>query len=91
MVKPLTELTKKSNEFIWSDVCREAFQKLNQASISPEIMAYPEDHEDFILDTDACDFSIGAVLSQIQDGRAISKAEKNYCITDKERLAVRYY
>jgi hypothetical protein len=39
MVKPLTELTKKSNEFIWSDVCQEAFQKLKQASISPEIMA----------------------------------------------------
>jgi hypothetical protein len=32
-------------------------------------MAYPEDHGDFILDTDACDSSIGAVLSEIQDGR----------------------
>jgi hypothetical protein len=52
-------------------------------------MAYPEDHGYFILDTDACDFSIGAVLSQIQDGRDIAKTEKNYCITDKERLAVR--
>jgi hypothetical protein len=33
MVKPLTELTKKSNEFIWSDVCQEAFKKLKQAFI----------------------------------------------------------
>jgi hypothetical protein len=32
-------------------------------------MAYPEDHGDFILNTDACDSSIGAVLSQIQNGR----------------------
>jgi hypothetical protein len=55
--------------------------------MSPEIMAYPEDHGDFILDTDACDSSIGAVLSQIQDGRlrviaygsrTLNKAEKNY-------------
>jgi hypothetical protein len=68
MVKPLTELIKKSKEFIWSDICQEAFKKLEQAFISPEIMAYPEDHGDFILDTDACDSSIGAVLSQIQDG-----------------------
>jgi hypothetical protein len=90
MVKPLTELTKKSNESIWSDVCQEAFKKLKQAFISPDIMAYPEEHGDFILDTDACDFCIGAVLSQIQDGRDIAKAEKNYCITDKERVAVRY-
>jgi hypothetical protein len=96
MVKPLTELTKKSNEFIWSD----AFKKLKQAFISPEIMAYPEDYGDFILDTDACDSSIGAVLSEIQDGRlrviaygsrTFNKAEKNYCIADKELLAVRYF
>jgi hypothetical protein len=48
----------------------------------------------------ACDSSIGAVLSQIQDGRlrviaygsrTLNKAEKNYCITDKELLAVRYF
>ena len=63
-------------------------------------MAYPEDHGDVILDTDACDSSIGAVLSQIQDGRlrviaygsrTLNKAEKNYCITDKELLAVLYF
>jgi hypothetical protein len=58
---------QQSNEFIWSDVCQEAFKKLKQAFISPEILAYPEDHGDFILDTDACDSSIGAVLSQIQN------------------------
>jgi hypothetical protein len=100
MVNPLTELIKKSKEFIWSDICQEAFKKLEQAFISPEIMAYPEDHGDFILDTDACDSSIGAVLSQIQNGRlrviaygsrTLNKAEKNYCITDKELLAVLYF
>jgi hypothetical protein len=54
-------------------------------------MSYPEDYGDFILDTDACDSSIGAVLSQMQDGRlriiaygsrTLNKAEKNYCITE---------
>jgi hypothetical protein len=45
-------------------------------------MAYPEDHGDFILDTDACDSSIGAVLSQIQDGclsvRGLTIKEKSF-------------
>jgi hypothetical protein len=32
-------------------------------------MAYPRDEGGYILDTDACDVSIGAVLSQILDGQ----------------------
>jgi hypothetical protein len=36
---------------------QQVLKKLKQAFISPEIMAYPEDHGDFILDTDACDSS----------------------------------
>ena len=100
LVKPLTELTKKSNKFLWSDSCQQAFDKLKQAFVSPELMAYPRDTGDFILDTDACDTAIGAVLSQIQDGhlrviaygsRTLNQAEGNYCITDKELLAVRYF
>ena len=51
----------------------------------------------FILDTDASDLSIGCVLSQIQDGqerviaygaRTLQPAQRNYCITRRELLAV---
>ncbi|CAC5361329.1 unnamed protein product [Mytilus coruscus] len=64
------------------------------------IVAYPADHGGYILDTDACDTGIGAVLSQIQEGqekviaygsRTLNKAERNYCVTDKELLALRYF
>jgi len=60
----------------------------------------PNDSDPFVLDTDACDVSIGAVLSQVQEGkerviayvsRSLSKQEKNYCVTRKELLAVVYY
>ncbi|CAC5410306.1 unnamed protein product [Mytilus coruscus] len=63
-------------------------------------MAFPKDEGEFYLDTDASDIAIGAVLSQMQDGqlkvisygsRTINKAEKNYCVTDKELLAVRHF
>ena len=100
LVKPLTELTKKANAFVWTEECQNAFDKLKKLFTSPEIMAYPQDDGEFILDTDACDTGIGAVLSQIQNGetkviaygsRTLNKAESNYCITDKELLAVRYF
>ena len=63
-------------------------------------MGFPKDEGEFYLDADACNTAIGAVLSQFQDGqlrviaygsRKLNKAERNYCITDKELLAVRYF
>jgi len=60
----------------------------------------PNDNDPFLLDTDACDVSIGAVLSQAQGGvehviayasRSLSKPERNYCVTRKELLVIVFY
>jgi len=60
----------------------------------------PNDADPFLLDTDACDVSIGAVLSQVQNGvekviayasRSLSKPEQNYGVTRKELLAIVCY
>ena len=40
-------------------------------------MAYPRDKGTYILDTDASDYAIGAVLSQEQDGRENKKYFRN--------------
>ncbi|CAC5420026.1 unnamed protein product [Mytilus coruscus] len=97
MVKPLTDITKKSKSFEWTEECQIAFEKLKQAFTSTDIMAFPRDEGEYYLDTDACDTAIGAVLSQIQEGtlkviaydsRTLNKAERNNCITDKELLAI---
>ena len=63
-------------------------------------MAFPRDSGLYVLDTDSSDTHISGVLSQVQDGvervisygsRTLNKAEKNYCITDKELLGVRHF
>ena len=99
IAKPLSTLTNKGVTFSWNEKCQQSFETLKNALTGSEIMAYPLSDGLFILDTDACDTVIGAVLSQVQDGRerviayasrTLNKAERNYCITDREFLAVKH-
>ena len=99
LVRPLTDLTKKSKAFTWTDECNKAFERLKLAFTSTEIMGFPKDEGEFYLDTDACNTAIGAVPGQFQDeqlraitygSRTLNKAERYYCITDKERLSLLY-
>ena len=99
---PLTNLTRKSAKFQWSEECQQAFELLKQQLISAPILSYPisgasAGDGDYVLDTDASDHSVGAVLSQIQDGeerviayasRVLGTSKRNYCTTKKELFAV---
>ena len=100
LVRPLTLLTHKDTPFVWSEECQQTFEILKERLMGSEIMAYPKDEGLYILDTDASDTQISGVLSQIQDdkervisygSRSLNKAERNYCITDKELLAIRHF
>ena len=99
-VRPLIDLTRKGAQFSWDERCEEAFDHVKSVLVSPDIMAHPRSQGEFILDTDASDVCIGAVLSQVQDGterviaygsKSLNKAERNYCVTDRELLAIRYF
>ena len=67
--------------------------------VTGPILSLPENDGTYILDTDACDTGLGAVLSQIQSGeekiiayasRTMSAAERKYETTRKELLALVY-
>ena len=99
-MQPLIKLTKKDQSFEWTDECQKSFDQLKEELIGPDIMAYPTDHGEFILDTDASLDTVGAIFSQLQDGvehviaygsRTLSKPEQNYCVTDQEFLGVRFF
>jgi hypothetical protein len=96
---PMTELTKKKRDFVWTDGCQEPFENLKRLLISAPILAYPsaDPSHTFTLDTDASDRGVGAVLSQeIEDeekvigyaSRTLSESQRNYCTTYRELLAV---
>jgi len=94
---PLYALTKKGAHFQWTSDCQHAFEQLKASLTSAPVLALPDDDGEFILDCDASNHSIGAVLSQIQDGvekpvcfasQLYNKHEFNYNVTRKELLAV---
>ena len=100
IARPLVQLTEKSTQFKWEKEQQIAFDTLKDKLTSAPILAYPQVTGEFILDTDASDTGIGAVLSQVQNGiekviayasKTLSKPEKRYCVTRRELLAVVYF
>ena len=63
----LIKSTKKDMHFEWTEECQNAIDLLKETLTGPDIMAYPMDMGEFILDTDASLDTVGAVLSQVQD------------------------
>jgi len=98
VARPLTELTKKTEKWEWNDEAGRAFEELKQRFTSAPILAHLDAQKPVIIETDAYDFTIGAVLSQRDDERRLhpvafhsrkfQPAEINYEIHDKELLAV---
>jgi hypothetical protein len=94
---PLFHLTKRDEPFVWSPECQAAFEQLKINLTSAPILGYPHFGKPFRLYSDSSNFSIGAVLCQVQQGverviayagRSLSPAERNYGITEKECLAL---
>ena len=97
LTAPLYSFTRKGQRFLWSTECNRSFLELRDRLVSAPVLALPIDDGRFILDVDASDLSVSAVLSQLQGGkeRVIAyfshrhaATEMNYCTTCKELLAV---
>ena len=94
---PLTRMLENNRPFIWDDEGKKAFNELKLRLATAPILVYPDFTKPFILDTDASDKGIGAVLSQLGTdqlehplayfSRTLNKHERNYSITRKELLA----
>ncbi len=101
LASPLTDLTRKGQpeKVPWGPEEEEAFQRVKTALTSEPILRAPDFSCPFLVQTDASDTGLGAVLSQVQDGeehpvvyisRKLSPAEQRYAAVEKEALAVKW-
>ena len=96
---PLTKLTTKpsNQQFNWSADCEHVFTILKTCLCNSPVLVHPKFDREFLLQTNASDIGLGAILSQLDDNgveRPIAYASKilsgreRYCTTEKEAFAV---
>ncbi|CAI7929472.1 unnamed protein product [Closterium sp. NIES-54] len=94
---PLTNLLKKETPFKWDTLHQQAMEQLQTALTTAPVLILPDPEKDYVVEADASDQAVGAVLMQdhgngLQPIAYLSKklhgAELNYPIHDKEALAI---
>lgn len=99
IAKPLTNLLKKDEPFVWSEDHDRAFCELKEILCSEPLLHYPDFAKQFNITTDASNYAIGGILSQGLPGqdppiaytsRLLTGAELNYSTIEKECLAIIY-
>jgi hypothetical protein len=61
----LTTLTCKDKPFSWNPTAQVAFDTLKMAFTSAPILIHPDRAKPFIVETDASNFALGAILSNL--------------------------
>ncbi len=98
---PLTNMTKKgSHRLQWTAAAHKAFDQLKRQFTTAPILHHPDPNSPFVVEVDASNIGIGAILSQRQGdpaklypcayySRKLTPTEQNYDVGDRELLAIK--
>ena len=91
---------KNPRPFVWGETEQKAFEQLKECLCSKPVLAAPDLSKEFIVTTDASDFALGAILSQMDEkikldyvcilyaSRCLREPELRYSTYDRELLAI---
>ena len=97
----LTDLTRRNSptRVVWTAECQIAFDSLKESLCNSPVLRSPDFAAEFILQTDAFNRGIGAVLSQRHDdgvdhpiayySKKLQPREERYATVEKECLAIK--
>jgi hypothetical protein len=99
IVKPITDLIKKTVKWDWGKEQTDAFYKIKEAITSSPLLRLPDPDLPFTVTTDASDYAIGAVLTQkfpdtnfdhpiAFHSKKLKPSEMNYPAWAKEMFAI---
>ena len=89
-----------SPQLVWTEAAQKTFEDLKRRFCSAPILTLPDLSKPFVVEVDASDSGVGGILSQraVEDGklhpcaffsRALSPAEQNYGVGNRELLAIK--
>ncbi|XP_070851494.1 uncharacterized protein [Drosophila suzukii] len=97
VVQPMTALLKKGRKLAWSHEQQNALDEVKRSLTTALVLGCPDFDKTFVLQTDASDVGLGAVLSQDIEGlekviahasRRLTATDGNYTTTEKECLVI---
>ena len=86
IASPINKLLKKEHPFDWNKECQESFDLLKEKLIKAPILGHFKPELPIILATDACDYAIAAILSQIQNDREIVISYNSKSLSDRQKV-----
>ena len=96
ILAPLTGLTKvKPQAFksLWKEEQEKAFKEVKSVISRDVLLRYPDLNAPFVIETDASDYQLGAVIKQRGQpiafySRKLTKAQRRYSTIEKELLSI---
>ena len=98
MLKPLHNLLRAGEKWVWSEECESVFQENKTELLTNRVLMYYDSERALKLDCDALQYGVGAVLSHLIDNgeerpiafvsRSLTKSETNYAQLEKEALTL---
>ncbi|XP_065356015.1 uncharacterized protein LOC135950397 [Calliphora vicina] len=97
LTSPISDLTKKTKTFTWTDEADKAFTQLKTCLTTAPVLITPNFEKPFVIQCDASTLGIGGVLAQENEegverpiafySYKLNQSQRNYSITELECLA----
>lgn len=97
LVTPMYHLLADKVKFVWTDECHNNFTSLKSVLKENIVLNQVDNSLQIIIETDASEYAIGAILYQMKDGekriieyysKKFNDAQRSYSTVEKEALAI---